>query len=354
MSHDGNLLFRIPITLVATLLTVVACGPRKDYVPFERVPQTAVGKTLAQCQARLSAGKGIRISEQSRPVTVCESETTGQRSPDDPFGNQKPQKTEAVYKLVDQNARYNVEKNSTGNVAIRISIGVVFPDSLQDEKANKETRQAIAHIIAEQCFPKIKGVMDRSSKERPIDLAISFFPRKANVSYDQNITIVAASDPTSSRLAYSLANRPKSPPMYLTISPEVEAACKETADPEACGHTVESFERSNDPFCRDFGQVVGQWLGLQPDPLMQTTCQVANDPAKPKPAPTGAPTAVPNTAAKPTEPAFMHQLASAKMGDDFWNTAKFSQDELGQILSPACPAPEMKKKDDKNATLAGD
>jgi hypothetical protein len=99
-----------------------------------------------------------------------------------------------------------------------------------------------------------------------------------------------------------------------------------------------SFDESDDAFCRDFAQVVGQWLGLQPVAAMTAACQQKPAPGtKPKPPPAATATPVLNKTGKPAEPRFMQLLAEAKAEDKFWDTAKFSQEDLDEILAPACP-----------------
>lgn len=158
------------------------------------------------------------------------------------------------------------------------------------------------------------------------ELVIEIFPGDQSESFDQKIL-----------LAGSVASREKKAPArfvfaYLPTYGQLHINAK-GADCPTASCVDERLEKANRPFCAQFAHLIGQYLGLQsPKVASEAACS-------------GGVNAVPEGFAADAKPVALQSfMLYAPQTKDFWEKARFSADDLKQILGPDCSAGDDSKK----------
>ncbi len=135
----------LPLATIATLLTVVACGPTNgDYVPVDVQSGNGKARVFSSCAHEMSQRKVVKVGALSKSNLVCAAKkdaATGELVVDSVTGKY-------TYELTPKPVKYEISREQD---AIRLGIAVDF--SVNGELTAKEKKDL--GTILSMCTSKI-------------------------------------------------------------------------------------------------------------------------------------------------------------------------------------------------------
>ncbi|MES2963233.1 MAG: hypothetical protein V4760_05040 [Bdellovibrionota bacterium] len=297
--------YLLPLTTLATLLTVVACGPSKDYVPVKTVPGTPIGQAFAKCAEEIRPSKAKVVNA---TVSICEVGKDG------------------LYAKVQHTYRYDVQSASS-QLQLSIKPGVDY-----DSEVTKTTHESVKSVLANVCVGRIDGVFQRSLKKGGVSVAMTF-----NLSVDEEPAtgspmIELGAVTGGPEKAFVIKTWPDRARIYPDgLKKDTDRCAKLPVEIERRRCHWAAIEAANEPFCAQLAVLTGHWLGLKApkgsDPHCKETSPVAGDrtsEAAAKPVP------------KPESDSVYMKGAYEMEPKEFFAKAALSRADLKSVFAPAC------------------
>lgn len=304
---DGTL--TLPLTTIATLLTVVACGPTKDYVPIGVAPGTPLGQAVVACtnEIRPSTAKVVTST-----VAICEVGADG------------------LYAKTDHTFRYDVQSVS-GRLRLSVKPGLDL-----GTEATPQARAAVKSVIDNVCVKRINSVFQRSFKRGGMDAIVFNLAIDEKPVADSPMIDLAdvSGTPETQYVMKGWPDRARVFPYGLKKDNDTCEKVSKTADEkQRCRWAA--VEAANEPFCAQLAVISGHWLGLKA-PKSETRCKDKS--VTPDDATSGAEVA--STAGKPQpkpEADSVYMKGGYEMDPkEFFAKATLSNADLKAVFAPAC------------------
>lgn len=292
--------YLLPLTTLATLLTVVACGPTKDYVPIKVAPGTPLGQAVQKCSEEIRPSKAKVVTTS---VSICEVGKDG------------------IYAKVNHTFRYDVQ-SATGLLRLSVRPGIEYSTDV-----TKGTDAAVKDVVADVCGKAINGIFQRSLQRSGMGGNLDF-----NVIIDEK----AGSDsplldlheiegrPQKTFVAKAWPDRAELYPFGLKKDTDVCEKLPKESEKSACRWVA--IQAANQPFCQELAALAGHWMGLKiKDAHCKDTSAAADDSqaaAKPNP--------------KPDADSAYMKGAFEMSPKEFFEKAALSRADLKSVFSPAC------------------
>lgn len=332
-----------PFTLVTSLAIVVACGPKKDYVPVNFVARSPLAQAVDDCKSEIRKGKGRSIGPSGQEVSetgplttrICEADRSNltQEEPD--------------YKYVPYDVRYRVS-NEENRFKISMNIAInIQPETPRDIQAGMGR-------ALKSCLRKLTALGNRSMVDLNTEIQIEV--GRADLldpdEVDHVLDLVsAAKKENNAHPEFVIAGWPEVGTLYPLGRKEDYDKCQRQAQDQGSrsGNARvfqsclrEPNEKANERFCRAFAMRVGHWLGLKPDAEFKSF----NARCDAKGARVGADSDLKGRKRSRLESRERQALVRASFltmasepdvqSEEFWKTARFSKEDVVTILSPAC------------------
>ena len=297
--------FTLPLTTMATLLAVVACGPTKDYVPVQAAAPTIVNQAFADCRDGLAASKAVVVSATTK---VCEIGANGN------------------YGWVEHKANYDIQKRN-GDLRLHLKVSTVYVDGIA-----KEIKDQVSTVITESCLPEINKVFNRSIKAGGVgvDINVSSDPQPTGQAQDPFMQLqLVPSTPEVTIVMANWADRARLYPFGLKKDIDV---CNQLPTPiEQSRCRWSKVREANMEFCSQMAVATGHWLALPTPRGSESHCKDET----PETTTTTTPATSPS---KPTLPGDVPYMKGAHdlPPTEFFSKASLSRADLKTISSPAC------------------
>ena len=310
-SHRG--LFTIGLTVAASVIAVVACGPNGNNAVVIHQNDGSKVTAASACVSKLSHFKArvddkVTINGKAPTVSMCEATDVDPSGYAKPNGDASKPTARPAYKVKTESVRFSVGSTEK-QLAISMKIGLLFPNGTP-----KETSDAAVAKIKSFCLPPLQDSW--AASQSVVDLQVDLEAVGDTFNGDQTVELVAADEKLdlASRPIFVLGLRPDRG--QLVPNPLLTADCLKSTDCRL------SFPASvNARFCSSFGLLVGEFLGLQSQESQTETCKA---------------TAAPASADAPLTDGFMKAEGLQDDPAQFWKRARFSKADLKTILGPAC------------------
>jgi hypothetical protein len=319
------------LTLAASVIAVVACGPTREEVMMEPRPRPL--KVFNDCASTIARGhfKNIGFNDKQKlSVRFC------QASPED-GGEIKSLEHPVRFRLANRN----------GDLAVHLRVGVILPEGIQG-KAISETEKRLG-----ECKTKIEQIWRKSKLGVGLDLKFPTSQEKLEQGIDQEL-VLAIDDKAHSREfpSFRMTLWPEQGrlfPLHYRTSDVVTCAKNHRGQPqelESCyGKARESAAAESDLFCAHVAVLVGHWLGLPAQGSEAGICL-----AGPSDGGSGASANVDERTTFMQSAATLQGMPPAD-STKFWKEARFAISDLKTILAPACPSVATSTKN-KASSLA--
>lgn len=291
--------YLLPLTTLATLLTVVACGPTKDYVPVSVKPGTPLSQALQKCSEEIRPSKAKVITSST---TMCEVGRDG------------------LYARVAHTFRYDVQSQGS---TLRLSVKPALEYSTD---VTKQTDTAVKDVIGEVCQERIAGVFQRSVSRSSARLAFEIKIDDEATADSPLLDLRAVEG--GAEPAFVIKTWPDRAQLYpFGLKKDTDRCAKLPTDIEKSRCRWAAIEAANEPFCAQLAVLAGHWLGLKSP----------KDP-KCKDAPAATEQNREVGAAKPRpEPESAYMKGAYEMEPkDFFAKASLSRADLKAVFAPAC------------------
>lgn len=298
--------YLLPLTTLAVMLTVVACGPNKDYVPVKVLPGTPIAQAFSSCADEIRPSKARVIDA---PVAVCEVGKDG------------------LYGMVNHTYRYSVQ---TASSKLQLSIN---PDLEYVTEVGKDIDAQVKSILTYVCLPEIDAIFERSLKMNGVTIDMSFNVNMTDSSSSTDAPLIEFAAGTGSDGALVISTRPDGAQLYPTGHKADKDKCNAISDPNAKRACLRAAVVSaNQPFCAQMAVMTGHWLGLKLPKGADAHCK---ETAAADDAGLGSGSAKPTPPKPETDSVYM-KGASQMSPKDFFEKASLSRADLKTIFSPAC------------------
>jgi hypothetical protein len=327
-------IFNVGLTIAASLIAVVACGPRqKDYVPITKPMTTVQAKGVASCRQQL-ARKQVHIpkdASSAKGFALCGL----------PPGSVDPK----ARALSQQTVRYSV--TSAGErFDVNMNVELSLPDKMPTESAT------LVRSALYGCQDEINRTWRRSSSETRLRLNLSLIDPLPQSSTSQNLVEqrirLVDSVGANGEATFIMSQWPDKSALHLSPQSADLRDCLALPAGKQVACTKKALNTLNAGFCADFSMMVNQWAGLDGDESLVKACAAIT-------AQTPSPTAKRGSAElaslgdiTPVEKARTLPLMKAYSAIDaqtYFEEARLSNDEVMQILTPACPDLKDANKD---------
>ncbi|MEK7355151.1 MAG: hypothetical protein AAB250_01785 [Bdellovibrionota bacterium] len=294
--------FTLPLTTLATLLTVVACGPTKDYVPVNLVPGTPLGQAFAKCTEEIRPSKAKVVTTS---VSICEEGKDG------------------LYAKVAHTFRYDVQ-SSSGQLRLSIKPALEYTGDV-----TKQTHSAVKTVLGDICMKRIDSIFQRSLKRGGVSVDVAF---NVNVddkpSSDSPVMELSELDgPETTFVIKTWAHRARLYPYGL--KKDMETCAKQPTDPEKARCRWAAVEAANEQFCVQLAVLTGHWVGLKTPKGADQHCK--------EPAAVASAAAAPSKPAPPAEADSIYMKGAYEMEPkEFFAKAALSRSDLKAVFAPAC------------------
>jgi hypothetical protein len=297
-------LLTISLTVVASVVAVVACGPASDSTKVRTLP---VGHRAAEsCSRGMQRRLQIEVKPESRSVTFCAS---------DDESIEKPK-----YRAVKQGLRYSIGKGDRQRLVVSLKVGVNFP-----EETKKETRTWASWVLTNVCAKSLEKIWKDSTPTA--DLKVSFI--------DAEVAAADSDDPQLYLASVPQTNADAKPRFVNAIWPdrgelvpfgdeEQRKAClgkaKSSSDKDQCKR--QALIDSNQRFCANFVVLAGHFLGVSEDAAADEKCESTAE--------------LRGGIAKSALRGDVEIASGKPLVENFFKNVRFLKSDVATILEPAC------------------
>lgn len=326
----------LPLTTVAIVFVVVACGPTRDYVPITTKPQSQLATALQLCRENLKDSRVHRPAAASS-VAICVSKSFAEQSvtPDAQPSTATPEVSAATpvstaaesaeYVMAQLPVSYDIKRSSQA-LQLKMNVGLALPESL-----DVKSKQRVETVLYNVCLPKIKSVFRRSSFRKGVELGIDFdYEMKPVKGELPKLDQILHLDHVPSEKALVMSHWPDQAKFYPDGIGGAQAKCnlRSGETPSACERALEA---ANLNFCASLAKMAGYWLGLtapvseygrcaQGASSVEEVAMKLSDISMPKP-----------------EAESPYMKSASQNAADFFEKGQLSEKDIKTIFAPACP-----------------
>lgn len=308
MRWDQGLL-TLFLTIVVTVIGVVACGPSTSRVGLK--PNLKTVRAFDQCAAKVGARNDRMIGGEKKPMTV-------------PVCGVVMDGPERDYRPIPSAVAYKVGSSGKKKLGLSVEVGVDVP-SLDDKDAMK-----VVDALSRSCHGRIIKLWNDSRMNADLSLRLELASDKSTTVYDHILYLDGT--PTD---GFVMAQWPDRAKLTMASQSDLLAKCATVQRGEErtkCRRAaVTNQDDVNTEFCIQLTVMTAHYLGLAAEDARAGKCVAT-------PVPAANPDARDAKAtAKPKANSILDFARNpALRGPKFWTEARFTDGDRRTIMEAAC------------------